>query len=128
MSDYKLLVKFLIVGCVNTAISFFLFLILLKFMPYQSAFILCYMVGIIGSYVLNGIWTFSSKISVKGLFSYPVVYLIQLFIGWIVLQMVVETFNFSEKIAFIISLLVSIPVGYLMTKFFFKNRHQENSC
>lgn len=112
--------KFLVVGVINTTVSYLLFITFIQFTNYSAAYSLSYSIGIITSYILNGVWTFNKSISIKGLITYPVVYASQFLSGWIILKVAVETFKISESEAYILALLVSIPVGFLASKVYFR--------
>ena len=115
--------KFLTVGVVNTTVSYVTFIILIEFVNYNISYSVSYCIGIITSYILNGSWTFNTSLSLKGLITYPVVYIAQFFSGWVILKVAVEIFKVTESEAYIASLLVSIPVGFLASKLYFKNRN-----
>lgn len=120
------LLRFLIVGCVNTLISFLSYIVLKNIISYRPAFFISYAVGLIISYILNGKWTFSSKISISGLVAYPLVYIVQLFTGWAVLETSVQILKVSELYAYIFSLFFSVPIGFFAAKYFFKKRFSVN--
>jgi putative flippase GtrA len=115
----KEIYKFIVVGCINTSISFVLYMALLLIMPYRTAYIVSYAGGVVTSYLLNGKWTFSSKVTLHGLLSYPLVYLIPLSIGWAVLEFSMKILGYSEIISYILSLVFSVPVGFISAKYFF---------
>lgn len=114
------LIKFLIVGVFNTIISYIAFLALIEFLNYSISYSISYCLGIITSYILNGSWTFNQSISLKGMMTYPVVYIAQFFSGWVILKVAVEIFGTTESEAYIASLCVSIPIGFLASKLYFK--------
>jgi len=120
------LIKFLMVGFVNTAVSYISFLALNLFFTYQIAYIISYGFGLITSYVLNGKWTFSSQLGYRGLALYPLAYLLQFISGYWTLKVGIESFQLAEFIAYAISLLVSIPIGFITTKYFFQWLHKNN--
>lgn len=117
------LIKFLTVGAVNTIVSYVTFMMLIEFVNYNVSYSVSYCIGIVTSYILNGSWTFNKSLSIRGLITYPVVYLAQFFSGWVILKVAVEVYNFTESEAYIASMLVSIPVGFLASKLYFKDRN-----
>lgn len=60
---YKSIIKFGIVGCINTAVDFITFTLLLSALGMDK--LVCqvggYSMGIINSFVLNKLWTFNDK-------------------------------------------------------------------
>ncbi len=119
MSNNKF-VKFLIVGCVNTLVSYLTFLSLLYVVNYDIAYAVSYGTGILVSYFLNGKWTFQKSITFKGALTYPLVYIVQFSAGWLVLKYGVEGLSFTENQAYILSVIISIPIGFLASKLYFK--------
>ncbi len=113
------ILKFLLVGCVNTSSSFLSFILLNELISYRLAFFASYVVGIVTSYFLNGKWTFSAKLSIRSFFLYPLVYIVQLLAGWVGLECSVQYLKLSELVSYIVSLLFSIPIGFISVKWFF---------
>jgi len=68
---------------------------------------------------MNGKWTFSSALTLKGFFLYPIVYFIQFLIGYICLFYSIEYLNFSKILSYVFSLCFSIPIGFISNKLFF---------
>ncbi|MCD2348305.1 GtrA family protein [Clostridium guangxiense] len=60
---YKSIIKFGIVGCINTGVDFFTFTLLLSIFGIDK--LVCqvggYSMGVINSFVLNKLWTFNDK-------------------------------------------------------------------
>lgn len=118
-------VRFLIVGCVNTLVSYVIFSVLIYLVHYDFAYAGSYAFGILISYVLNGKWTFSKSIGFKGILTYPLVYIVQFSTGWLVLKYCIETLNFTENQAYILSTIISIPIGFLASKIYFKSFNEK---
>lgn len=60
---YKSIIKFGIVGCINTGVDFAVFSVLLGFLGVDKllAQVGGYSMGVINSFVLNKLWTFNEK-------------------------------------------------------------------
>ena len=114
-------IRFLIVGCVNTLVSYLIFSALIHIVNYDVAYACSYAFGILVSYVFNGKWTFSKSIDFKGMLIYPLVYIVQFSTGWAVLKYGIEMLNFTENQAYILSIIISIPIGFLTSKLYFKS-------
>lgn len=122
LSDIKKskFLRFLCTGCFNTFVSYVSFSILISFVSYDFSYVMSYAVGIISSYIINTIWTFEQKINIKNALFYPFVYLIQFSIGWGILKISIEMLEFSYVRAYLLSILISIPIGFVATSLYFK--------
>jgi putative flippase GtrA len=79
-------------------------------------------VGIVFSYLFNSVIVFKVKASIKGLITYPVVYLIQYLTTAVFLALFVESGLASETIAPLLAIGLTIPITYLAAKFFIVRR------
>ena len=84
--------KFIIVGIINTLLTFLTFKILtdILFINDSISNILSYIIGLINSFILNKLWTFKSKIiSLKEFIYFIIIFLISFSLQFIVYK----TFN-----------------------------------
>ncbi|WP_436238590.1 GtrA family protein [Paenibacillus sp. LjRoot153] len=112
----KTFMKFLIVGLANTSSTYTLYLLLLIYLPYTYAYTVSYLVGILFSYLLNSLMVFKQALSLKKFFEFPIVYVVQYIFNTAILLLLVENLHFNEKLSLIISICVTFPVTYLLSK------------
>ncbi len=112
--------RFLIGGCVNTAFTYGVYLALILVMEYQWAYSLSFVLGIVFSYCFNASLVFKIPLSWKGLFAYPLVYVVQYGISAIGLTFLVEFFEISERWAPLLILVVTVPLTYILSKWVIK--------
>lgn len=136
-SDVKLLVvqfsKFGIVGCINTATGYciYLFCIYILGLHYIVANIIEFLITIFISYVLNSWFVFSKReISWKQrLISLGKTYMSYISTGLILssflLAFWVEKIKISEALAPILNLLVTVPLNFILNKFWVYNKKDE---
>jgi putative flippase GtrA len=74
-------VSFLVGGCLNTLLTYGIYLLLNMYMSYQKSYVIAYISGIVFSYLFNAQVVFNVKKSWKGLMAYPLVYLFQYVLG-----------------------------------------------
>lgn len=110
------LVKFVIGGGINTAFTYALYFGLQVIMPYQIAYALAFVVGIVFSYWFNSTIVFNTPVSWKGFMAFPLVYLIQYLLSAIILGFVVELLGINQLFAPLIVILVTIPITFLLTR------------
>jgi putative flippase GtrA len=110
------MIKFIFVGGLNTGVAYLIYLILLIFLPYIYAYTLSYFISIFVSYFLNTYWVFKQPWSWKKLAQFPLVYLVQYFVGLLLLSILIEYFTISEKVAPLFVMILLIPLTYFLTR------------
>lgn len=97
------LIKFCIVGSVNTLITLVTFYILNKILQinYLTSSLLGYVLGMINSYVLNKRWTFQNrdKKVVIQFIKFTIVNLISLGINLFIIYILVDRFNIDSMVS-----------------------------
>lgn len=110
------LIKFVIGGGINTGFTYALYFGLQMILPYQIAYALAFVVGIVFSYWFNSTIVFNTPISWKGFMAFPLVYLIQYLLSAIILGFVVELLGINQLFAPLIVILVTVPITFLLTR------------
>ena len=111
---------FIIVGVVNTILSYALFSVLLYF---QISYVLSYWVsmcaGVLNSYILNKFWTFHvRKRSIAEFIRFVSVYLMSFFIGMLTLYCLVDVLMINTYVAGIINLFLTTLISWFGHKHF----------
>jgi putative flippase GtrA len=109
-------VRFLLGGIVNAALSYSVYLVLNLFLGYQWAYLAAYACGMVFSYCFNAAFVFEARLSWRGLFSYPAVYLIQYGASALLLGWLVESGVCSEAIAPLPIVILTLPLTFIMSK------------
>lgn len=108
--------KYLMVGALNTGLTYGLYLILLNFLSYRIAYTLAYVAGILSSYLLNSFFVFNVKVSYGKFFLYPVVYLVHYFFSLLLLMFLVGEGGIGEMVAPVIVIFFGVPLTYGLSK------------
>lgn len=108
--------RFVVVGCINTAVGFAVYLLLLPLMGYQPAYATTYVIGILVAYLLNSIFVFRSRISLRTAVRYPLVYLVQYLFGALLLFGLVAGLGLDRRWAALIALILSVPISYTLNR------------
>jgi putative flippase GtrA len=108
--------RFLIVGALNTAAGYGLYLLLLRVCPYAVAYTLTWVGGIVLAFVSHSLYVFRTPLRWRRLVPYPLVYLGQYLLGLLVLYVGVEVLGWSERIMPVVALAVTLPASYLMNR------------
>ena len=108
--------RFILGGGINTAFTYTVYLAINIVLEYQLAYLLAYAIGIVFAYWFNAVAVFHIPLSWKGLFSYPVVYIIQYSVSALLLGVLVEIVEISELVGPLLVAIVMMPVTYAMSK------------
>jgi|JFJP01.1.fsa_nt_gi putative flippase GtrA len=110
-------IRFLVGGGINTAFTYGIYLILMLFVHYQIAYLIAYIVGVVFAYWFNAVIVFKVPLSWKGLFSYPIIYIIQYTISAFLLDIFVETLQIDKTFAPLMIIIIIIPLTYVLNKY-----------
>ena len=109
-------IRFLIAGAANTLISYLLYLVLLTFLSYLSAYTIAYCVGITLSYFLNVRFVFKKGASFISFLKFPIVYATQYALGATILWLLVSKIGFSPSLAMAGVIVTTIPVTFFASR------------
>ena len=101
-------------GVFNTAVTYALYLLLIKVLDYRVAIVLVYAVGICLSYLVNGAVVFQAR----GRFAFFVlVYVGLLVVNLLITWSLVERFAWSEEFAPLPAVAVVFVLGFVINKY-----------
>ena len=109
-------VRFVFIGGVNTISTQLLYIALLLMMPYPVAYTISYVAGIVLSYYLNSVIVFRQKLQWSKAIQFPAVYGMQYVLGIALLYVLVEWLHISEIIAPLVTVILTIPVMFIMSR------------
>jgi putative flippase GtrA len=117
--------RYVVVGVVNTAVTYAVYLALLRAMPYAWAYTIAFVLGIGLAYALQSRYVFGTAASWRTFFAFPLVYVVQYAVGVVALRLLVETGLMTRELALFAVLLVTVPVGFVLSRalFAWKRRH-----
>ena len=108
--------RFLVVGAVNTAMSYFAYLLLKLILDYQIAYFFAYVAGIVWSYFLNAALVFHSHPSWRTFLQFPIVYIAQYVIGALLLKIFVDKLMLSDVFAPLLVTVLTLPITYVLAR------------
>jgi putative flippase GtrA len=114
------MLRFLVTGAFNTAVTYIIFLIGAVFVPISWAYTFAYVLGILLSYLLNAVFVFRNRISKKTAKAYPLIYLFQYLLGLILLELIVNRANIEKEYGVLIVIAINIPVSFALARMVFK--------
>jgi len=108
--------RFLIAGIINTAITYLIYILLLKIWSYLLAFSISFVLGILSAFLLQSAFVFHSPLEWRKFFQFSSIYVFQYFIGLGLLSILVEYFELNTKIAPIINIIVLTPMTFVLNR------------
>lgn len=108
-------------GALNTFVTYGLYLTLQLLLFYQVAYAIAYVVGIVFSYWYNSVIVFRAALSAKGLFTYPLVYLVQYLASALFLGFLIERVGISAGAAPLLVASLMIPLTFFMSRWILRS-------
>lgn len=108
--------RFVVGGGANTLATYLVYIALSSAMSYQLAYLLAYGMGVAFAYWLNAVWVFRVPLSWRGLFAYPLVYVIQYGASAVFLGALVEVARVDKKLAPLIVAACMVPLTYVASR------------
>jgi putative flippase GtrA len=119
--------RFLVVGTLNTAASYFVYLLLLPVADYRVAYTVAYIAGLAGGYWANARFVFGAvprMATLTGyLFCYGATYVVSLAVLW----GVVAWGGVIRPLAMLAALAVAVPLSYALLRINFAQRPAPNA-
>lgn len=123
--EVRRFLKFLMVGVMNTAVTFFCYSILRFF---QIAPITCnavgYICGVVNSFIWNKKWVFRTKKTniYREAISFLIVFLLCYFIQFWTFSIMLDRFHINDYIAQLLGMIVYTILNYTLNKLFSFNQ------
>jgi putative flippase GtrA len=109
-------VRFLVAGAVNTAITYALYLALLRPLGYAVAYAIACVSGIVLSYFLNARFVFHAPLRVADFLRFPLVYVVQYALNASGLWLLVARAGVPEQWALAIVIAATVPIVFAMSR------------
>ena len=114
------LAAFVFFGAVRTVLSYGIYLLLVLFLAYPTAYTVSYVADIFISYYLNARFVFREKLRLSKALQFPIVYLAQYLIGLGSLYLLIEVAQLSKFFAPIVVVVITVPCTYLLSRYVIK--------
>ncbi len=117
------IIKFVIVGVINTLNYYIVYLFLLKLLNvnYLVSHIAGFIVSFIISYYLNCYFVYKVEPTLKKFLSFPLTQVINMGIQTVLLYVFVKWFHVSSEIAPFAGLVITIPITFILSKWLLKD-------
>jgi len=113
-------IRFVIVGALNTAGGYVIFLIYLLFMNHQVAYSAAYFTGMVTAYILQSIFVFRQPLDWRKAVKYPSVYIAQYFVGLFLITLFVDGLGIPAELAALINMVIAVPMTFILSRYIIK--------
>ncbi|MCY1569853.1 GtrA family protein [Staphylococcus pettenkoferi] len=118
------IIKFVIVGGINTFNYYVVYLLLLKVLnvQYLVSHITGFIVALIISYYLNCYFVYKVQPTLRKFLQFPVTQLVNIVMQTLLLFIFVRFFHINSVIAPFAGLIITIPVTFILSKYILRDR------
>ncbi|MFD9304526.1 GtrA family protein [Streptomyces sp. NPDC060048] len=110
------IVRFALVGGVNTGTFFVLYLLLHPFMPYFAAYSLAFVLAMVGSFFMNTYFTYRTRPTWKKFLLFPLTNITNYVIQSAGLYALVTWADMNTKIAPLVAAVLAIPFTFVLSR------------
>jgi putative flippase GtrA len=118
------IVRFGVVGVINTGVYYGLYLILRTVLPYLAAHVIAFALAMVGSYFLNCWFTFRTRPTLRKFLLFPLSNATNFTITSLGLYLLVDVGHLNETISPLIAAAAAIPVTYLVARYVLVDRDE----
>ncbi|EOD4335859.1 flippase GtxA [Staphylococcus aureus] len=117
------ILKFIIVGGINTLNYYVVYLLLLKLLhiEYMISHITGFLVAFVISYYLNCYFVYRVKPTWRKFISFPITQIVNVSLQTVLLYVFVSWLNLPAEIAPFAGLVITIPITFLLSKWILKD-------
>ncbi|MGV9313319.1 GtrA family protein [Streptomyces sp. NPDC003691] len=110
------LVRFALVGAVNTGTYYGLYLLLLNVMPYVAAHVVAFVLSMIGSFFLTSYFTYRTRPTWRKFLLFPLSNLTNFTVTTSGVYLLVDVLGFDDRYAPLIAAAAAIPVTFVVSR------------
>jgi putative flippase GtrA len=108
--------RYLVAGAVNTAVTYALLVVAMRWIGYLAAYTVIYALGIAFGYWLQSRFVFHVPLGWRAALRYPLVYLVQYAFGFVLLALLVDTVHVDKDLAALVVVIANVPLGFLLSR------------
>lgn len=110
------IVRFGVVGVVNTGVYYGLYLAFNTVMPYLAAHLLAICISMVGSFFLNCYWTFRTQPTWRKFLLFPLTNATNYIVTTVGMIVLVSAFHVDDRIAPLIAAVAAIPITFVLSR------------
>lgn len=116
--------SFLLVGVINTILTYMIYVISLYVVKYLVAYTLSFMAGILISYYLNATMVFKTKLTIYKFMGYLGNYALQYTLGLCFLYIGVSFLKLNPVLVPLMIVILLIPITFLLNKTVLQDKYE----
>lgn len=97
-------------------ISYGCYLLVLLWFRYEVAYVASYVVGIAIAYYGSAVLVFKEPMRARSALLFPLVYVVQFLVGFVLIWLAVETLHIPEWLALGFSVLITLPLTFVLSR------------
>lgn len=121
-------VRFAVVGVVNTTVYYGSYLLLRLVVPYIAAHLMAIVVAMVGSFFLNCYWTFRTPPTWRKFALFPLGNVVNYVVTTVGVIALVDGVGMDERIAPLVAAVVAIPFTFVLSKRILTRSHDPSSA
>ncbi|MFD4765101.1 GtrA family protein [Streptomyces niveus] len=110
------LIRFALVGVVNTGTYYGCYLVLLTWLPYVAAHVAAFVLSMIGSFFLNSYFTYRTRPTWRKFLLFPLTNAANFTITTCGVYLLVDVLGFSRTYAPLIAAAAAIPITFVVSR------------
>jgi putative flippase GtrA len=107
---------YVVAGAANTALTYALLVVAMRWIGYLGAYTIVYAVGIAFGYWLQSRFVFRVPLAWRVAVRFPLVYLVQYAFGFAMLWLLVDAAHVESDVAALIVVIANVPLGFLLSR------------
>lgn len=119
--ESRRLLRFVVAGVVNTALSVLVYQAALFLMPHVAAYVLSYVAGIVIAYLLYSRRVFDAPLTATRFAAFALFYSASMALGTALNTLLIEQLGVAERLAIFVTIAVMLPVNYLGSRHCLRN-------
>ncbi|MFI1017522.1 GtrA family protein [Streptomyces sp. NPDC020965] len=110
------LVRFALVGAVNTGTYYGLYLLLLTWLPYVAAHVLAFLLSMVGSFFLTSYFTYRTRPTWRKFLLFPLTNAANFVVTTTGVYLLVDVLGLGSRYAPLIASAAAIPITFLVSR------------
>ncbi|MFJ6633820.1 GtrA family protein [Streptomyces sp. NPDC091376] len=110
------MIRFALVGVVNTATYYGCYLLFLAWMPYVAAHVLAFLLSMVGSFFLNSYFTYRTRPTWRKFLLFPLTNAANFVITTSGVYLLVDVLHFGSRYAPLIAAAAAIPITFMVSR------------